>query len=302
MTTVLETPAPAPAQDDPRRSTAARVLLWAGATVGALGIAWAALDVASLVARQETGGQGTYAAAPTVELVADGRVTVTASATDEVHVERASRFAFSDPRYDVRSTDDRLVVSYRCAWSWVWECDTDLDVTLPAGSRVVVRTTDGDVRATGVLGGAELRTSNGRVEASALGGDVVAHSSNGGVEVLDVDGGVRATSDNGSVVVRGADSVEARAGNGRVEVEDVTGAVVARSSNGSVLVADARSDITATSDNGGVTVHGTGRPVALDINSDNGSETIEAATDPASDVRVVVRSGNGPVKYLPPRP
>lgn len=300
MSTVTDTPAPAPVRD-PRRSGGAKALLWIGGTVGALAIVWAALDVASLVAREESTGQSTYAAAATVELVADGRITVTAAGSDEVQVERSAKFAFVDPRYSVDTSADRLVVTYQCSWGWVWQCDTDLDVTLPAGTTLVVRSSDGDVRATGILGDVDLRSSNGRVEASALGGDVVAHSSNGSVDIRDVTGSVRATSSNGSVVVRGAASVEARSSNGRVEVEDVAGVVVATSSNGGVQVADARDDITATSTNGDVTVYGTGEPVALDIRTSNGGQRTEAPTDPAADVKVVVHSSNGSVSYLPPR-
>ncbi|UJP40169.1 DUF4097 family beta strand repeat-containing protein [Cellulomonas palmilytica] len=301
MSTVIETPAPPAPARDPRRSAGAKALLCIGGTIGALAIAWAALDLASLIAREKTSGEGTYAAAGTVELVADGRVTVTAGGSDEVHVAREARFAFADPHYSADTSSDRLTVSYTCAWSWLWQCDTDLDVTLPADTTLVVRSSNGDVRATGVLGDADLRSGNGRVEASALGGDLVAHSSNGSVEVTDVAGSVRATSDNGSVVVHGAASVEARSSNGRVEVEDVDGVVIATSDNGGVQVADARDDITARSSNGDVTVYGTGDPVALDIHTSNGGQRTEAPTDPAADVKVVVRSSNGSVSYLPPR-
>ena len=301
MSTATQTPTPPAPVRDPRTSGAAKALLWVGGTIGALAIVWAALDVTSLIAREKTTGEATYAVAPTVELVADGRVTVTAGGSDEVHVSREARFAFVDPHYAASTSSDRLVVSYQCSWGWVWDCDTDLDVTLPAGTAIVVRTSDGDVRATGVLGDADLRSSNGRVEASAMGGDLVAHSSNGSVDVRDVTGSVRATSSNGSVVVRGAASVEARSSNGRVEVEDVQGVVVAESSNGDVQVAEAHDDITATSSNGSVTVHGTGRPVALDIRTSNGSQRTEAPTDPAAPVHVTIHSSNGSVSYLPPR-
>ncbi len=300
MSTVTDTPAPAPTRD-PRRSGGARALLWIGGVLGGLAILWAGLDLVSLVAREKSSGEATYAAAPKVELVADGRVTVSTGGGDEVRVLRSARFAFVDTRYSADASPDRLVVSHQCSWGWALSCEADLDVTLPAGTTLVVRTSDGDVRVSGVLGDAELRSSNGKVVASALGGDLVAHSSNGSVDVRDVAGAVRATSSNGSVVVRGASSVEAHSSNGRVEVEDVSGIVVATSSNGGVEVAGARADITATSSNGNVTVYGTGLPVALDIGTSNGAQRTEAPTDPAASVRVTIRSSNGSVSYLPPR-
>ena len=307
MTTVLDTPASTPPATPPapRLHGTGRVLAWIGGTLGILAIIWFSLDVASMIAREETSGEATHPARGVVELVADGRVTVTAApagtSTDEIHVARKAHFAFVDPKYSTTVTDDRTVVSYGCVMGWVWNCSTSLDVTLPAGTTVQVRTSDGDIRVQGVVGDVELRTSNGRVEASALGGDVIATSSNGDVRVVDAVGAVQARSDNGSVTVRGAASVQAHSSNGRVEVEDVAGEVKATSSNGDVKVADARSDITAESSNGDVRVYGTGEPVALVIDTSNGGRTVEAPTDPAAPVQVRIRSSNGSVSYLAPQ-
>lgn len=301
MTTVLDKPAttpPAPAP--PARSGVNRTLAWVGGSLGLAAMIWSSLTLVSLIAREESSGSATYAAAPVVELVADGRVEVTGAQTDEVSVERSARFAFSDPSYSAQVRGDRLVVEHRCAWRWVLQCSTDLTVTVPQGTALIVRTTDGSIRAEGVLGNAELRSDNGTIVARSLGGDLRVDASNGSVEVSDVVGSVKAWSSNGRIEVRGAASADARTSNGDVDVLDVDGAVVASSSNGRVEVAQARSDITATSDNGSVKVYGTGLPVALEIRSSNGSETIEAPTDPGADVRVTIRSSNGDVSYLSP--
>ncbi len=305
MTTVLDQPTgtpPVPTRRPPL-SPGGRALAWVGGSIGVVLAIWSSLSVASLIAREKTTDEATHEARGVVELVADGRVAVAAAppGSDEVHVDREARFAFSEPRYSTTLTDDRLVVSYRCSMSWVFTCDTSLDVTLPAGTQLVVRSSSGDVRVAGIVGDVDLRTSDGKVDARDLGGDVIARSSNGDVVVVDAAGAVLATTSDGSVTVRGAASVEARSSNGHVEVEDVAGDVVARSSNGRVEVANARSDITATSSNGDVRVYGTGEPVALDIDTSNGGRNVEAPTDPAATVRVTIRSSNGSVSYLPPR-
>ncbi|GEL93945.1 DUF4097 family beta strand repeat-containing protein [Cellulomonas composti] len=273
MTTAVQAPLPTtppttPPPADPRRSSLGRTLAWVGGAIGVVVILDASISFASLVARQEVSAQETLAAAATVELVADGDVTVTAAApgSDEVVVDRSARFAFSDPTWVVQESADRLVVSYRCTWRNVSNCDTALDVTLPADTAVVVRTSNGAVRAEGIVGDVDVRTSNGAVEATGLGGDATLRTSNG-----------------------------------RVTVEDVAGDVVAESSNGAVEVADARANIRATTSNGPVVVHGTGLPVALDIDTSNGREVVEGPTDPAADIHVYIRTSNGPVSYLGPR-
>lgn len=292
------TPAPAPPRT---RSPGGRALAWVGGTLGLLLILAAAVDVVSLVARQDAVAQTTHTAAPVVELVADGHVTVTAGSRDDVAVERTGTWAFVAPEFRTRETSERLVVEFTCPWRYVWNCEADLDVTLPAGTQVVVRTSNGDVRATGSLGGAELRTSNGRVEASSVTGDLDARTSNGDVVVTDVTGAVTARTSNGRIEVTGAGSVDAHTSNGPVDVLDVEGAVDVESSNGRIDVAEARSDISAVTSNGGVTVRGTGEPVALDIGTTNGQQVVEGATDPEAAVHVVIRSSNGPVAYLSPR-
>jgi len=299
MTATLETPVASP--PDPTRSRTGRTLAWVGAVVGALAIVWGALNLASLVARQETSGTTTLAAAPTVELVADGAVRVHAASAADVRVAHSARYAFVDPHWSVTSSDDRLVVAYRCAWRYLWNCDTSLDVTLPVGTRVVVRSSDGDVVLAGTTGGADLRTSNGAVDVRDVTGDLVVRSSNGDVSVVDVAGAVRASSSNGAVTVHRAQSVDARSSNGRVEVDDVAGAVVADTSNGGIEVSRARADVRATTSNGTVTVYGTGEPVALDMDTSNGRMTIEGPTDPTAAVQVFIRSSNGDVRYLSPR-
>lgn len=301
MTTVIDAPATAPTPPPSPRSPLGRGLLWTGAVLGALAIVWTALTTVGLIGSQRAEGAEHHDAAATVELVADGDVTVVGADVDGVDVDRRAWFAFRAPVYSATTADDRLVVSYRCQFDWLWECRSSLDVTVPAGTHVVIRSSDGTVRARELVGDVEARTSNGRVEVYDVDGAVQAQSSDGAVDVRLVTGPVEARTSNGSVVVAGAASVNARTSDGSVDVMDVEGAVLARSSNGAVLVENARDDIEATSSNGAVTVYGTGVAVALDISTSNGRQTVEAPTDPASAVHVTIRSSNGSVAFLGPR-
>jgi len=301
MTTVIDAPATAPTPPPSPRSPLGRGLLWTGAVLGALAIVWTGLTTVGLIGSQRAEGVEHHAAAGTVELVADGDVSVVGASVDGVDVDRHAWYSFRAPQYSASTADDRLLVEYRCTLDWLWQCRTSLDVTVPTGTHLVIRSSDGSVRARQIVGDVDARTSNGRVEVQDVDGAVHGQSSDGSVDVRLVTGPVEARTSNGSIVVAGAASVTARTSDGSVDVMDVEGAVEARSSNGSVLVEDAHGDVEAVSSDGSVTVYGTGVPVALDIRTSDGRQTVSAPTDPSAPVHVTIRSSNGAVSFLAPR-
>ncbi|MFC7876650.1 DUF4097 domain-containing protein [Isoptericola sp. NPDC057391] len=284
-------PAPAPVPtppvpQEPHRGPVGRALLVTGIVVGLLAVAWGALFLVDRAVASTTTEHETYAAPGTVELVADGDVTVRAAdGGSSVEVDKIARAGLTSPTYRAEEGADRLTVRHECeGLRWIpGRCSGDLAVTLPAGTTLVVRTSNGDVVASGVTGGSELRSSNGDVEVTRAGGGLDAGSSNGDVVVDRAVGDVVATTANGSVEVTGVDgSLDADTSNGRVDVAGVTG------------------DVRAESSNGDVTVVGDGEPVRLTIDTANGEQTIEGPTDPEADRTVEVRSSNGDVAYLVP--
>lgn len=320
-------PAPEPGTPASPGGSGRRVLLVAGTVLGIVAALWAALFVVDLLLSRTETTHETYDPAATVELVADGHVTVVAEkpwVPNEIYIEdggvevdRIARGGLTRPTFSAEQLGDRLVVRHQCDWWLLWQCSGALEVTLPSDTRVVVRTENGDVVASGLARDVDLSSDNGQVEASGIGGgvgvrsgngdvtvseiagDVVARTSNGRVEVEDAGGAVVADSSNGDITVRAAGSdVEARTGNGRIDVGDVDGDVSARSSNGRVDVDGVSGNVRAETSNGDVTVHGNGEPVALTISTSNGQQVIEGATDPDADREVWIRSSNGNVSYL----
>jgi len=240
---------------------------WLG-LVGALLLLIAAMAIVDRSGITEVTGSGAYASAPTVELVATGAVTVRGiDGDDGVVVDRIGSGWPFRPSYSVREGTNRLVVEFTCPGIQIWSlrCNSELDVTVPSGTNVIVRTTNGAVVASGIAGDAELRTTNGRVDATDIGGRLDARSTNGAIDVHYVGG-----------------DVEARTTNGAATVSGVAGNVDARTTNGRV------------------TVRGDGEPVRLSISTTNGSQTIQGATDPDADRYVNIRSTNGSVEFLGP--
>ncbi|MBO3083134.1 DUF4097 family beta strand repeat-containing protein [Cellulomonas fengjieae] len=286
MTSTLERPADATSAAP--RSPAARALTWIGGVVGGLLLlfgAYSAVDLLVLGSDDVTTASqdASYGAARVVELEADGLVTVTTGG-DRVQVARSARSALSTPTYRADESGDRLRVSYRCDWWRPGFCSTSLDVTVPEGTAVVVRSHDGSVTATALSGPLEIDAADGDPTISDIDGDVTVRVADGRVDVSDV---------RGNVSLQSAD--------GAVTVARVSGSVTTRSSDGRTEISGVQGDVDAQAADGDVTVYGTGRPVALDITTADGGQTVEGPVDPTSSTHVRIRVNDGHAAYLRPR-
>ena len=110
MTSTLERPVDAPSPAP--RGPGARALTWAGAIVGGvllLSGAYSAVDLLVMGSDDATttSEQASYDAAPLVEIVADGHVTVTTGG-DRVEVERTASTVLAAAHYRADASADRL--------------------------------------------------------------------------------------------------------------------------------------------------------------------------------------------------
>lgn len=283
----------------PRRGVTRRVLTAAGVGVVLVVVVLGALFLTDLMMSETSTTHRSYDAVDSVELVADGDVTVTA-AEGEIEVDVIAHSGLREPAYSADESASRLELTHRCGWSIALpRCSGELDVTVPAGTEVVIRTEDGDVVASGLAGDLSLYTSNGDVETTDLGGELTARSSNGDIDVTDSGADVDASSSNGEISLVGVDgSVTANTSNGRITVDSVTGGASATSSNGSLEISAVGGDVHGVTSNGRVTVVSDGEPVALTMGTSNGDEIVEGPTDPGAERTVEIRSSNGDVAYL----
>ena len=286
MTDTLERPVDAPSPAP--RGPGARALTWTGGIIGGvllLAGAYSAVDLLVLGSdgATTTSGRATYDAATVVEIVADGHITVTTGG-DRVEVQRSGRTALATPVYRADELDDRLRVSYRCDWWRPGYCSASLDVTVPDGTAVVIQAWDGSVTATTLRGPLDVHTGDGATSVSDIIGDVSVRTSDGRTEISDVQG-----------------SVDAHASDGSITVSDVSGSVTTRSSDGGTEISGAGGDVDAHASDGSVTVYGTGDPVALDISTADGGQTVEGLVDSTSSTHVRIRTSDGHAAYLGPR-
>lgn len=147
-----------------------------------------------------------------------GDIIVTGWSRDEARVRATSergllRAEFSSSRIslDIQSVRGRMG-------------DTRYEVSVPAGARVITRSTSGDLSVRGVKGPVEARTTSGDVEVDEATDRITLESVSGGVRGTRLTGEVRAESVSGSV-----------------ELERVSGDIRVESTSGDITIADATS-------------------------------------------------------------
>lgn len=175
-------------------------------------------------------------------------------------------------------------------------------VTVPPGSELDIRTSNGAVTVEGIGAAVRVATSNGPVTVRGSSADTVVETSNGEVEVTAATGTIDARSSNARVTVRATDAVVAVAtssGDVRFEGDLAPGDSSFTTSNaavGLVLPADAAFALDASTSNGRISV---GFPL---VSSGAASDTMvqgTVGTDPA--IAVTIETSNGAVTVEPAR-
>jgi len=170
-------------------------------------------------------------------------------------------------------TDGILTLKAQCTTRWFLEnCATDLDVTIPPGTGLTVRTTTGDVFA----------------------------------DVRDADAGVKSTTGDVTIHAAGAASVDALTNTGDVDVrDDAAGARIgARTNTGDVTVSltAVPSDVAATTNTGDVTVTvPPGHGYLVDAATNSGTETVpDTLRNVTAPERITAHSNTGDVTVTTP--
>ncbi|MCM3882854.1 DUF4097 family beta strand repeat-containing protein [Frankia sp. R82] len=176
------------------------------------------------------------------------------------------------PALDVQISGDTARVSSRCPlWSF-WDCGSAYFVAVPSGRSVTLRTSAGDVSATGLDGPARLYTSAGDVVVTRSRGAVDASSAAGDVRVLESRSrSVRMSSSAGDLTLEATeapDDLDAQSSAGDVRV---------------LLPADSP-------------------PYATDVSTYTGDRDVTIGSDPRSQrrLRVATAAGNVTVHRTEP--
>lgn len=248
-----------------------------------------------------------------------GHVTVVATDTATTHVRVAG--ARAD---DATVTRDRYQVSVLApkGRGGLFRDDSSLDieVEVPLGSRLIVKSGSADVDVRGEAGETTVKCGSGAVRVERVAGDAVLDTGSGDVELGSVSGALKVRSGSGAVGVGttgGATSISS--GSGDIRIGHAAGSVVVKTGSGDLEIGESESDVATTTGSGAVAVRNArrgrisakgasgnilvgvpaGTPVWTDISTVSGrvSSALPSAGEPEPgadhvEVRAVTVSGN----------
>jgi DUF4097 and DUF4098 domain-containing protein YvlB len=207
----------------------------------------------------------------TVDLsLMSGRVEVIGGSGSQAHVKATS--SRGDIQFDAGPGRLRLSVDPGRRGNG----DAQFEVTVPAGTRVLVNSLSAPLSIRGVKGEVDANSVSGSIDINDATRKVKAESVSGNVEVSQVVGDVRASSVSG-----------------RVEVDDVTGDLEAESVSGRVVMTRAHSKyVRAGTVSGRVAYAGTFEPAgSYEFKSHSGSIRLSLPKDVGAQVRIETFSG-----------
>jgi phage baseplate assembly protein gpV len=238
--------------------------------------------------------------------LAAGRVALTAQPTDVTTVELAARRGRDEALssdVQVSFEDGRLeITGPRRSGLWRSHAGLDLAVTMPAGSRCLVRAASADVSCTGDLAELDVHTASGDVQASTVTGRSKIETASGDVQLDEAGADVDLHTAGGDIQLdRAGGAVTVRTASGDVNIGAAATSVTVMTSSGDVelgSVAAGRTDVKTVS---GDIVVGVppGVGVYLDLASVTGSTVSQLDETEASDdipLEVVCRAVSGDIR------
>jgi DUF4097 and DUF4098 domain-containing protein YvlB len=153
-----------------------------------------------------------------------GTIVVTGSSGNEIRV----RASTTQGRVRLRASS--TLATLRASSEQGGMGEVRYEVMVPAGVRVVMQTTSGDLTATGVRGDVEAQTISGNVRLENISGMAQVEAVSGHVVASQLLGGVEIEATSGEVTITGAE--------GEVDVENTSGSITLTDIRSSVVHAE----------------------------------------------------------------
>ena len=239
--------------------------------------------------------------------LAAGRMVLTAEPTEVTTVELTASWPGRSERLisDVQVSFDggRLeITGPRRSGLWRGHTGLDLAVTLPAGSRCMVRGASADLTCTGEVAELDAHTASGDITAAVITGHAEIQTASGDVRLEGAGAGADVRTAGGDIrLARAGGGVQVRTASGDVNIGSAASSVAVVTSSGDVRLASVSAGRTDVQTVSGDIVVGVaeGVGVYLDLASVTGSATSHLEETAASDdvpLEVVCRAVSGDIR------
>ena len=241
--------------------------------------------------------------------LAAGRVALAAEPTDITTVELTASWSGRGERLlsdvQVSFADGRLeVTGPKRSGLWRGHAGLNLAVTLPTGSRCMVRTASADVSCTGDMADLDVHTASGDITAATVTGGIDAQTASGDIRLETVGAGTDLRTAGGDIrLARAGGDVQVRTASGDVNIGRAAASVAVTTASGDVRlssVAAGRADVKTAS---GDIVVGVAAGVGayLDLASVTGSTASQLEDSAPSDdvaLEVICRAVSGDIRII----
>jgi hypothetical protein len=182
--------------------------------------------------------------------------------------------------------------------------ETDIEIVLPAGSRLNVFVASASMRAEGEFADVRFAGASGEVEVDTVTGKIKASSASGSFTLHTVAGNASVATASGNVAIGDLDgNLRFKAASGSLTVDRLRGSVKSRTASGSVdVVAAVRGAVSAHTSSGDVAV-GVAEGTAARLDITTGSGDVASRLQPTDGPEkgdetlvIQVRSGSGDIR------
>lgn len=186
--------------------------------------------------------------------IGKGRVEVRAATTSTTTLEIQGQHVDD---VTVTFEDNRLsVIAPKESGSWFGrEPELFVEVDLPTGSDIAVRTGSADIRMGGEVGEVDVKTGSGDVTCDTFAGDARINTGSGDVEISEAHANLLVKSGSGDISLGTClANLNISTGSGDVEVGTTNGKSVVKTGSGDLEVATANDDLSMSTGSGNLSV------------------------------------------------
>lgn len=236
-------------------------------------------------------------------VVGDGSVRVVSAdiAQAEMHVETEGYDRERDLELSMTSHGDQIDIvakeKFRIRILDFTRRSLHLEVRVPRGADVAVRSGDGSIEAVAMQGALDVHTGDGDIAVRGARGAVTLHTGDGDIDGSDLDGRIDASTGDGEIkLARARGMIRLHTSDGAILGEDLDGAVDASSGDGRIRLAG-RFDALAvqTSDGDIATTLAPGSRVTQPWRLESGDGSIAMSLPASLGAHLQARTGDGSV-------
>jgi len=174
-------------------------------------------------------------------MTSDGDVTVTGADQNQIDARVTTqgwKVGSNDVQVIESQTGNSVSIEVRVPhWNWSFfggsrNRSVRVELRVPRELALNVRTSDGNVTASGVSGKIEFDTGDGNVTANSVRGDIRMHTGDGHIDGHSLDGSLDADTGDGNLRIDGRfDALALKTGDGSIDAQVATGSKVANGWN-----------------------------------------------------------------------